>query len=357
MRNSLDPAIFNLEQGDHRDRSVIWIRFPKDALLLAQVKALAKPAWSASHKAWYVADNAHNRSVFGLPEKIIGKQAFSQIHAINLPAMQRFQENMRLRALSPNTLRTYSLEFAQLLYILKNHLVDDLGPERLRSYFLYCIDTLKLSENHLHSRINAVKFYFEQVLKREKFFMDIPRPKKPSLLPKVLDKSDVLHMLAETVNIKHRVMLKLCYGMGLRVSEVVGLRITHIDSKRMQVLVQQSKGKKDRYVNLPHSVLEEMRDYFKEYKPKDYLFEGAMGDKYSVRSVQAVFKTAMRKANINKQVGIHSLRHSYATHLMEQGTDIQFIQRLLGHNDIKTTLIYTHVADKSLRHVKSPLDE
>ncbi len=157
-------------------------------------------------------------------------------------------------------------------------------------------------------------------------------------------------------NPKHRLLLKLCYGMGLRVSEIAKLKISHIDSKRMQVLVNQAKGKKDRYVNLPESVLEELRTYYLEYKPKEFLFEGHYGTQYSVRSVQAVFKNAMKKAKINKKVGVHSLRHSYATHLIEQGTDIRFVQELLGHKDIKTTMIYTSLTDQAKRKIKSPLD-
>ena len=151
-------------------------------------------------------------------------------------------------------------------------------------------------------------------------------------------------------------MLKLCYGMGLRVSEIVNLKITDIDSKNMQVLIEKSKGKKDRYANLPLSILEQLRVYFKEYTPKKYLFEGQYGDQYSIRSAQQVFKDALQKAKINKDVGIHSLRHSFATHLLEAGTDVTFIQQLLGHNDLKTTLRYTHVSKKNLKNIKSPLD-
>ena len=349
-------STFQFEIGTHQNKEVIWIRFEKNAGLINQLKQMVKAKWSASTKCWYVPDHAHYRKLFHLPEKSIGKEAFLNIHEVNQPAMLRFQEHLILKGYSPNTIRTYTLEFAQLLYILKTFRVDDLQPDRLRSYFLFCIEKLKLSENHLHSRINAIKFYFEQVLKREKFFYEIPRPKKPSLLPKVLDKTDVKNMLDATQNIKHKVMLKLCYGMGLRVSEVVALKIAHIDSKRMQVLVSQAKGKKDRYVNLPQSVLDELREYFKSYKPKEYLFEGTHGGQYSIRSVQAVFKSAMQKAKINKKIGIHSLRHSYATHLMEQGTSINLIQQLLGHNDIKTTQIYTHVSDSNISNVKSPLD-
>ena len=151
-------------------------------------------------------------------------------------------------------------------------------------------------------------------------------------------------------------MLKLCYGMGLRVSEIVKIKVEHIDSRRMQVLIKAAKGKKDRYLPLPASVLQDLRKYYRQYKPLDYFFEGQFGGHYSIRSVQAVFKAAMKKAKIKKQIGIHGLRHSYATHLLEAGTDISFIQKLLGHNNIKTTQIYTHVSQKSISKVKSLLD-
>ncbi len=186
--------------------------------------------------------------------------------------------------------------------------------------------------------------------------MEIPRPKKPSLLPKALSQIDIKKMFDCTENLKHKLLLQLCYGMGLRVSELVNLKITDIESARMQVLVSQGKGKKDRYVILPDSVLEMMRVYFKEFRPKNYFFEGQKGSQYSVRAAQQVFKDAMRKAKINKKVGIHSLRHSYATHLIEQGTDIRFVQDLLGHNSIKTTMIYTNITDQAKRKIKSPLD-
>jgi site-specific recombinase XerD len=146
--------------------------------------------------------------------------------------------------------------------------------------------------------------------------------------------------------------------MGLRVSEIVGLKITDIDSDRMLVRIGNSKGKKDRYTPLSQMIiLDDLRTYYKEYKPKEYLFEGQYGGQYSIRSVQAVFKTAMNKAKINKTIGIHGLRHSYATHLMETGTDMVFIQKLLGHKDIKTTQIYVKVTNKQLSKVKSPLDD
>ena len=238
----------------------------------------------------------------------------------------------------------------------KDYPVENCDAKKLRSYFLYCINELKLTEATMHSRINAIKFYFEQVLRQEKIFSEIPRPNKPSKLPKVINAKDIKKLFELTTNLKHNTMLKLCYGMGLRVSEIVQLKIKDIDSKNMQVFIERAKGKKDRYVNLPESILPQLRTYFIEYKPKKYLFEGQYGGQYTIRSAQRVFKDALEKAKINKDVGIHSLRHSFATHLLENGTDISFIQQLLGHNDIKTTLIYAHVSKKDLKKIKSPLD-
>ncbi|MBW7848170.1 MAG: tyrosine-type recombinase/integrase [Bacteroidales bacterium] len=347
---------YSFEAGEHRGRKVIFIRFEKDNKLIAYLRSQVKARWSASQRAWYVTNNRHHRQLFCMEASIVGKDVLNKIHIVNMPAFNRFQEQLKLKAYSENTMRTYSIEFAQLLYVLKAYPVESLTPEKLRSYFLYCIQTLKLSESGIHSRINAVKFYFEQVLHRERMFFDIPRPKKPQTLPKMLNKSEIKQIMSAVENKKHKLILKLCYGMGLRVSEVVGLKVTDIDSSTMLVRIEQAKGKKDRLVTLPKSVLDDLRAYYLEYRPKIYLFEGQNGGQYSIRSVQAVFKSAMLKAGIKKRIGIHGLRHSYATHLIETGTDIRFIQQLLGHKSIKTTEIYTHVTDISKSNIKSPLD-
>jgi site-specific recombinase XerD len=315
--------------------------------------------WSITQKSWYIPDVNSIRQEVGFAQKSEpGKTVLIQIHPVNKNAMQKLHETLLLKAYSPNTIKTYCNEFAQLLYLIKNVPVESLSAERLRSYFLFCAKKLKLSENIIHSRINAVQFYFEQVLHRERLlFAEIPRPKKKSLLPKVIGKSDIVKIFNQVDNLKHLVMLKLCYGMGLRVSEIVNLKITDIDSSRMMVRIEAAKGKKDRYVTLPSSVLDDLRTYYLEYRPKKFLFEGHYGGQYAIRSVQCVFKTAMRKAKINKAVGIHGLRHSYATHLLECGTDMVFIQKLLGHKDIKTTEIYAKVSNRQLSNVKSPLDD
>lgn len=172
----------------------------------------------------------------------------------------------------------------------------------------------------------------------------------------MLSKKEVVRLLAQINNFKHLIALELCYGMGLRVSEVVGIKLDHIDSDRMVVLIQAAKGKRDRVVPLPVSLLPKLRIYYKEYKPREYLLEGQYGGQYAKGSVQKVFKNAMKKAGINKNIGVHGLRHSYATHLLESGTDMRFIQELLGHSSIKTTQVYTKVTPRSMANIESPLD-
>jgi site-specific recombinase XerD len=191
-------------------------------------------------------------------------------------------------------------------------------------------------------------------------FFEIPRPKKPKLLPQVFSQDDIAAIINSVTNKKHKTMLMLGYSAGLRVSEIVSLRTYQIDSARMTIFISQAKGKKDRMVGLSPVLLVMLREYAKEYNPKKtgYLFEGsAAGSQYSTRSVQEVMQSAKTKAGVMKPGGVHSLRHSFATHLIEKGTDVTMIQKLLGHNDIKTTLIYLHTTNKDLLKVISPLDD
>jgi len=355
-----NPKNYKFSTGEHRNKNVIFVHFAFNELLKKELKERFPSAkYSGTKKCWYIPDFASIRKELELkPKTKVGKNITSKIEPVNLAELKRMKDTLLLKAYSKSTIKTYCVEFAQLLYLLKDIPVYSLTPERVRSYFLYCAKTLKLSENNIHSRINAVKFYFEQVLHHGKItFAEIPRPKKKSLLPKVISKKEIVKLFAQVDNLKHLMMLKLCYGMGLRVSEIVNLKVSNIDSSRMAVHIEAAKGKKDRYVTLPTSILEELRIYYSNYRPKVYLFEGQYGGQYSIRSVQTVFKTAMKKAKINKSVGIHGLRHSYATHLLECGTDMYFIQKLLGHKDIRTTEIYAKVSNRQLENIKSPLDD
>lgn len=341
----------------HNSKRVVAIRFKFSNELKEELrKRFPSAKWSQTQKYWYLPDSPSVRKVLNIPAQEWGQRLRVKIHQKNREAFRNYIHQLELKAYSENTIRLYLCEFAHLLILLKSEDVNDLTPERLKNYFLYCVQVEKMKERKLNGKINAVKFYFEQVLHRKKMFFDIPRPKKPVKLPKMLSKREIRKVLKQVENPKHLLMLKLCYGMGLRVSEVVGLKIRHIDSSRMQVLIEGAKGKKDRYVNLPESVLELLRNYYKAYRPKEWLFEGRYGGQYSKSSVQAVFKRAMRKAGIKKRIGVHGLRHSYATHLLESGADIRIIQEFLGHNSVKTTQVYTHVTNVAKNKIKSPLD-
>jgi len=339
----------------HRNEKRIAVFFEKNADLILRIKKLDGVRWSQTLKAWHLPDTNENRIRFKIAENE-GKSALSQIKQVNQLILKRFIEEIQLKGYSDATLKTYRNEFGIFLKYLKDLPAENCTVEDIRNYILYCINELQLSEATIHSRINAIKFYYEQVLRRERFLIEIPRPKKRAQLPKVIAPADIKKLFETTPNLKHNTMLKLCYGLGLRVSEIVNLKITDIDSKAMHVFIERAKGKKDRYVNLPESIVPQLRAYFIAYRPKIYLFEGQFGGKYSTRSAQQVFKNALHEAKLNKTVGIHSLRHSFATHLLEQGTDIRFIQELLGHSNIKTTLLYTEVSDKSIRKIISPLD-
>ena len=197
-------------------------------------------------------------------------------------------------------------------------------------------------------------------MKQERFFWEIPRPKKQLLLPKLLNEEELARLFNAMENRKHKAMLFTAYSAGLRVSEIVNLKIADIDGQRMQIMVSQAKGKKDRYVNLSPVLLDILREYMKQVKPKPlvYLFESEQTRQaYPVRTVQQIFSNAKNKAGIQKEVGIHSLRHSFATHLLDKGTDIRYIKELLGHFNIRTTERYLHVSKKQLVNIVSPFDD
>ena len=205
--------------------------------------------------------------------------------------------------------------------------------------------------------INSIKFFYEEVLKRPREIYQLPRPQKENKLPAVFDEKEIAAIIKAADNLKHKTMLCLAYAGGLRVSEIVSLKIKDIDSARMVITIRQSKGKKDRIIMLSDKLLEMLRIYYKEYKPKVWMFEGPGKKQYSTRSVQKVLEQIKDKAGIKKEGSIHALRHSFATHLMEGGTDIMSIKELLGHDSLRTTSRYTHVSKKHIANIQSPLDK
>lgn len=355
MTNILRKLTF--QETLHRNQKVILCSFPYDLQVLKEFrKAFPSAKWSRTHHSWYLPDSISYRNRLNLPVPDNGDKWLPKLYEHNKAEFIKFRNALTQKAFSPNTINTYLGEFAQLLILLKHHPVDGLTTERLNSYFLYCIKKMKHSEAQVYSRMNAVKSYFKLVLNKETVFDNVIRPKPTNQLPKVLSKQEVLKLFSVTTNLKHLVILKMAYGMGLRVSELITLKVNDINIDRKQVHIVSSKGKKDRYVHFPENLTQLYLDYLKAYQPISYLFQGQFSEKYTVRSAQSVFRNAMNKAGITKSVGIHGLRHSYATHLLEAGTDMVFIQKLLGHSQVKTTEIYAKVSNKVLSNVKSPLD-
>jgi integrase/recombinase XerD len=232
------------------------------------------------------------------------------------------------------------------------------GVERIRAYLLHLMDEKGYAAASVNHVINALRFLYLEVFRQEFKLGDIPRPAKERRLPVVLSLEEVSRLFEAAGNLKHRMMLMLVYSAGLRVSEVVALRLEGLDGDRKTIHLHRAKGHKDRYTILSEGVLSGLRDYWREYKPREWLFEGQKpGRLFSVRSAEQVFTDAVAKAGIRKRVSIHSLRHAFATHLLVQGIDIRYIQDLLGHQSIKTTEIYTHVSKRRVEMIQSPIEQ
>lgn len=267
-----------------------------------------------------------------------------------------FIQLLEVKRYSSNSIETYVNAFRQFLMYFKNVDVDVLTEKQIEQYINLQVTERGISVSYQKQLVAAIKFWYNGVLGKN-ISLDYLYPDRGEFkIPMVFSQEEIKKILEVCENLKHKAILATIYSCGLRLSELTNLKIKDVDSSAMTVTVRQGKGNRDRVVVLSEKLLVLLRDYFKEYKPKEYLFEGQTGGKYSERSVQQVLKQILVKAKINKQGSVHTLRHSYATHLIEQGTDIRFVQELLGHKSIKTTLIYTHLTDATKRKIKSPLD-
>jgi len=266
-----------------------------------------------------------------------------------------YLEKLELKKYANNTVKTYVSLFECFINHYFEKDINSLNEVDIRNYLSYLITNNK-SDSYINQVVNSIKFYYEVVLGMPNRFYSIERPQKKKKLPTVLSTNEILRMLASVNNIKHKCILQLLYSAGLRRSELINLEITDIESDRMLIFIRNAKGGKDRYTLLSKELLINLRNYYREYKPKKYLIEGQNGGKYSTESIGKIVKRAAKNARVLKKVSSHTLRHSFATHLLENGIDLRYIQSLLGHNSSKTTEIYTHVAINKFQGIKSPLD-
>ena len=359
-----DKVKISLEAATHQNKKVIFIRFPYNIEIIRRVKKLKGIIWSQSMKSWYIPIYLFKLEEF---KNLIGEKGsiysdgiykskkIDKPVKISLP--KGYLEKLEQRRYSINTIRIYTHYFRDFQKYFLGRELTEISKDDINMYILKLIKKRSISASQQNQRINAIKFYYEKVLGMEKEYYELLRPKKERKLPDILDKEEVSEMIRVTENLKHKSILAIIYSCGLRRSELIDLRLTDIDSKRMLVKIRNSKGKMDRYVQLAEPVLRLLRKYFIKEKPDEWLFEGIRGDRYSPESVVKLVSKAAYNAGIKKRVTPHTLRHCFATHHLEQGTDLRFIQEWLGHASSKTTERYTHVSKTNFGNFKNPIDD
>jgi integrase/recombinase XerD len=271
------------------------------------------------------------------------------------PLRVQFIQQLQLKGCSPKTIKNY-VQCIVALARYYNLSPDLLTISQIREYFIYCLNVKKFSKSWMNQTISALKILWEEVLNRKWNRLDIPRPRGEKKLPLILSREEVQQILSAHKNIKHRALLTVIYSAGLRVSEARHLKIADIDSSRMLIRIEKAKGNKDRYTVLSPKALELLRTYWKAYKPQYWLFENNFHQPVPESTAQKIMKNALEKAGIKKNASIHTLRHSFATHMLEQGVSLPIIQQMLGHKSLKTTSGYLHVQQYSIDAVRSPLD-
>lgn len=333
------------------------IKFNYSPERIAKIKTIGGYKWDATEKVWrvpYTEGNFEALKKLYRNEKIEVKFQHSQE---NEKIINFLEELLKLKGYSFKTRKQYRAHINRFASFI-NKDISTVNSQEIRKYILFLLDEQKVSHTYANQAISALKFLYNEVLKKNTLIESLPRPKKEKKLPNVLSFQDVMKVLSALRNEKHRTILFLIYSAGLRVGEVVKLTAQDIDSQRMLIHIVQGKGRKDRYTVLSEIALEQLRKYYKLYKPEKWLFPGQNPKEYiTVRTVERIFENACEAAKITRKVSVHSLRHSFATHLLEGGTDLRFIQELLGHESSKTTEIYTHVTDKSIAKIQSPLDK
>ena len=353
------PPEWIAEPVEHDGQKRITLRFSKRPDWDTLVRTLVGSRWSSRLRAWHIADTRANRDWCGINSIA---QYYTPKSSDDYPKhatdkIESFVRWMRSKRYSENTIKTYCDALKTFLKYYSAKDIEDITNKDVIDYNNDYIRKHNYSASFQNQTVNAIKLFFKTVLNSKMETETIHRPKSGKQLPNVLSKEEVKKILEACANLKHRAMLTLIYSCGLRRSELLNLTFEHVDANRKLLIIKSAKGNKDRITPLSEKVLALLRDYYKAYKPQKYLFEGMYGGQYDERSLASILKRAVTMANIKKPVTLHWLRHSYATHLLEAGTDLRYIQELLGHSHSKTTEIYTHVSTKSIKNIKSPFDD
>jgi len=329
----------------------IAIAFPYHAGWIDQVKKMEGAQWSAKHQVWLLPDESNNRKLFGLPPLI-------KLSNETEEKLKQYEIWLKIKRYSDNTIKVYMETLITFFKFYPNKKVEDITDQDIVHFNSEYILKRKLSFSYQNQVVNAIRLFYERIEGSRINTNIIQRPRTVKSLPNVLSVEEIRILLGSIRNLKHRAMLSLIYSCGLRRGELLHLKPEHVDSNRNLLIIKQAKGYKDRVAPLSNKTIGLLREYYQYYKPKVYLFEGQKeGEPYDERSLQMVMKKTLEVAGIKKPATLHWLRHSYATHLLEAGTDLRYIQEILGHKSSKTTEIYTHVSTRKLQDIISPFDK
>ncbi len=349
----------------HKNAAVFAISFKYDERLITRLKAETSARYSGSRRFWYVPKNRkHLLTIIQMLQRYKYQfegddsvQNFIHVyHKDHRATLLEFKHFLVSKRYSPSTINTYFTFIKQIAVHIKKEPLSDLGAAQLRSFILSQLNKKKLSISTHRQLISAVKQFYEFIGRPTEVIEQLQRPKRDKHLPTVISQLDVLRLLQKTYNLKHRMIIAMLYSCGLRIGELLELQVNAIDLERMCVHVKMGKGRKDRYVPLAQNIKALLHNYLSSYQPTTYFIEGSNKQSYSSSSVRAMLKRSCKKAGMTKKITPHDLRHSYATHLVENGVNLRIIQELLGHSRPETTMIYTHVAHKDLDKITNPLD-
>ena len=349
----------------------IYIKFEYNTEIIDLIKTLDDYHWHSGRKLWSIKGGKKNLWMFinvmlannfkplvaAIYHNLEPKKKRNPYNYDNNKLPQKLMNYMVLKNYSQRTIRIYKDHISFFLKNWKEDEIQDLSSEKIAEFVQSTMSETNYSRSYQNQMINAIKLYFRVIQNRKLDSSDIPRPKKDKKLPIVLSRDEIKLIIKNTYNLKHRTTIALIYGTGIRLGETVNISVRDIDFQRKLIHIRAGKGKKDRIVPLPEFLVKQINQYLDQYKPIEFLFEGWGNKQYSPRSVQSILKKALKAANISKNASVHSLRHTFATHSLEDGIDIRLIQEILGHRNIKTTEIYTHISNANILSIQSPIDK
>ncbi len=370
----MSKDLITLKLGEHHGNKIILLKFNYNEKLKNAVKKIPDCKWSNTKKSFYInyrSDYKHyllrfvDKNYFRKTEKNIknpdiqvnNEEKIKDIDNRTSAWLSKFKQHLENKRFSKSTVDNYVFHVKHMLNYFIERNPEELTNEDIERYIHEYIIRRQRSASFQKVAISAFKKFFGIIRNVYIDIEEVERPKNARHLPSVFNQKEIKNLLDSTNNLKHKLILSLIYSSGLRLGETTNIKINDIDTRRKLICIRQAKGKKDRYSLLSSSITSLLNSYLDIYKPKIWLFEGNNGKQYNKSNIQKIFKRAKEKANINKFGGVHTLRHSFATHLLDKGTDLRYIQELLGHKSTKTTEIYTHVTNKDLGKITSPLDE